>query len=469
VPLPDGPRESAYLQVLRYSRDPAAYYSAMHKRYGDCFTLKFAGQPPYVVVASPEGVRDVLDAPPDELRAGEAASILEFLVGRNSLLLLDGARHARERKRMMPPLHGERMVAYGERIGTLALDAIARWPLGAPFAAHAAMQEISLEIVLQCVFGVAPGADQERWKRLVVRFLDGVMTPQWLILGSVLPGTPLRRALVERLAPLSDRLPAPLGRRLPGAPLARTLRELDARIEAHLAHLRAAPAGAIDIMSLLMAARADDGSALSDAELHDQMITLLIAGHETTATTLTWALWEILRRPDVQAELRRELDAVFGDGPIDAARLRELAYLDGAIRETLRLYPIGAGFGRKLARPTRIAGHDLPAGIVVMPSMYLLHRRAAEWPAPERFDPTRFLGRKPKANEYFPFGGGVRTCAGMAFALFEMKLLLAHFVRHARLALAPAPPPRLSVRGFLFGPSHRVPVTLAARRLDRPL
>jgi len=214
---------------------------------------------------------------------------------------------------------------------------------------------------------------------------------------------------------------------------------------------------------MLIAARDEDGRAMSDDELRDEMLTLLVAGHETTATALAWTIHRILSHADVRARLLGELRDVTGGDPVATEHIAKLEYLDATIKETMRLDPIISDVGRVLARPTRIGGWDLPAGVAACPAIYLTHRRPDLWPDPLRFDPTRFLGRRPNPYEFFPFGGGVRRCLGMAFALFEMKVVLAEVLSRVVLHAAPGYRARLVMRSLTFAPSEGVPVVVERR------
>lgn len=465
--LPPGPTDHPFVQVSRFSKDPLAFLTDCSRRYGDFFTLRFPGQEPFIHVASAEGVKDVFAGSPDDFRAGESTADLEFVFGPHSIVRLDGEKYTRARKLIMQPLYGERMAVYGQRIQALTLQAMADWKIGEPFSAREAFTRITLETMLECVFGVSQGPHRDRLARLYVNFLDGSLTPGMLLLFNLVPGTKFRRFLVDRIAPLADKLTAlaGAGRLLPGAALSQTIRELDEILYAHIRQQRAASGdGRDDVLSLLIAARDENGEGLTDAELHDQMVTLLFAGHETTATTLTWMLSEILNREDVFAEVMREIDTVFGGGPVEPSKVHGLTYLDAVGREALRLYPTVPTLSRRLNRPARVGGRDLPAGVVVMPSIYLLQRNPAIWPSPDRFDPKRFIDKKPKPYEFIPFGGGPRICAGMAFAMYEMKLVIATILTHAKLRHATSEIPTLAARGFMFGPSNGVPLVLTERK-----
>ncbi len=450
---------------MRWLRDPGAMLEACARRYGDCFTLRLWNQPPWVVFSDPEGIKDIFTGDPALLHAGEANEVLKSVLGENSLLLMDGERHLRERRLMMPPFHGERMRAYGETMRDVADRAIDSWPIGKPFAIHAEMQRITLEVILRTVFGLGAGPRLERMRALLVRYTA---------LGTSRLGTALLLLMPPRYARRIGDLamdPVRLGpfaldlsRLLPWRELLQVGREVDALIYEELAERRArASAAGDDVLTMLMAARDEAGQPMSDVELRDELLTLLLAGHETSATSLAWAIHRILEHPEVLRALGEERDRVTGPGPLDVDQIGNLAYLDATLKETMRTRPIISIVARKLKGPMRIGGRDLPAGVVAIACIHLAHQRAASWPDPERFDPARFLGKKPEPYEFFPFGGGTRRCVGMAFALYEMKIVLAQVLRRVRLRAAPGSRVRIERRGITLAPSGGVPVILDAR------
>ncbi len=442
TPLPPGPGSNPWLQAIRYAYQPVAFLEDCARRYGETFLVRMpVGPPASVFFSNPAAIREIFTASDDDLHAGEAASVLRPLLGDSSLLAIDGARHTRERRLMLPPFHGERMLAYGEVMREIADAAIDGWPVGQPFPVQREMQAITLEIILRTVFGFAEperlALMQERVRRLVAL----VVNPMWL-----LP------------AMQKDR-----GRLSPGHRFARVKRDVDELLFAEFARRRAGAGDGTDVLSMLIAARDEDGRPMSDQELRDQMITLLMAGHETTATALSWALHHLIEDPSVLATLRAELDREVGGGALRPEQVMRLEYLDATAKETLRLRPVVPEVGRKLVRPMRIGGWDLPAGIVASPAIYLTHRRPDVWPEPTRFDPQRFVGRRPSPYEFLPFGGGTRRCTGMAFALFEMKVVLAEVVRRVQLVRAPGYQMRMVRRAITFAPSEGMPVVVEKR------
>jgi cytochrome P450 len=410
------------------------------QRYGDPFTLRLPSAPPIVFFSHPDAVKAIFTGDEEDLRAGEANFRLEPILGRHSLLLLDGREHLRERRLLQPPFHGDRMLSYGPVMRDIAAAAVERWPLGRPFPIHAEMQGVTLDVILRTVFGLDEGPTKRDLRGALLELLAAGSNPQTL-LG--VQGGATQSGAVARFLEIRDR----------------TDRLLFAEIAARR---RADVAGHADILSLLVGARYDDGQPLDDRALRDELMTMLLAGHETTATALAWAVGHVIAHPDVRTRLLAEL-ADAGPSPPDPERTLRLEYLDAVCRETLRLTPIVPLVGRRLTRPMTIAGTRLPAGVVAAPCIYLAHRRPESWPEPDRFRPERFLETKPTPYEFLPFGGGVRRCLGMAFALVEMKLVLAEVLSRVELRAAPGYQVGVVRRSVTLAPSEGMPV-VAERR-----
>ena len=439
--LPLGPRQWPLVQLLRWIRQPIPFMEECARQFGDCFTIRFpVGGRNIVFFSDPVAIKEIFTGDPENFRAGEANVIVRPILGDHSLLVLDGLRHSRERRLMMPPFHGERMQVYGEAMRSIADRSIDTWPVGTRFPIHPYMQGITLDVILRTVFGLDDSETLVQLRDRLIRLLSRATRPYML-----LPWFQID------LGPYS-----PWGRQV------RLMKEINALLFASFAQRRAeGPTGRTDILTMLLEARDEDGQPLSDQHLRDEMITLLIAGHETTATSLSWIFTRILQRPDVMEKLWVELQTVVGTGPVTPKHIAQLEYLDATIKETLRLNPIVPLVGRRLQTSTRIGGRTLPAGVVVSPCIYLTHRRPDLWPEPEQFNPDRFLGKKPTPYEFFPFGGGVRYCLGAAFATYEMKIVLAEILLRTELRLAPGYTPRMVRRGITFAPSEGVPVVVA--------
>lgn len=434
IQLPPGPRSPSWWQLVRFAGDPLTVFDTCHRRYGDAFTLKIAGNGRFVMLSDPETVRDVFRADPDTLHSGEANALFTATVGRNSVLVLDEAPHARQRRVLVPPLKGERMRAFFDVMRSETLDAARGCPLDAPFPALPMMRRITLRVILRSALGLAPGTLLDRLERKMETFLSNGRQRYALVLMTIVP--------IDRLS----------GSRW--APLFRQLSDLDDDLFALIAERRGGdrPVGVQNVLDDLLAATHEDGSPLGDREVRDALITILIAGHDTTALALAWALVKITPRPEVVDRLVDELTRVTGGGPPEAEHLPALEYLDAAIRESLRLRPVVPFVVRKTVRPFKAGGREYPPGIVLCPCSYLVHRREELYPDPKRYRPERFLERKFGAHEWFPFGGGNRVCLGMPFALYEMKVLLATFLSQVKLTRPAGARSRARRYGLVMGP-----------------
>ena len=421
---------------------PIPFLTSVSHRYGDFFTLRFVFGP-IVFVADPQAIKQVFRGDPDVFHAGEAnATPLEPLMGRNSVLLLDGPEHMRQRKLMLPSFHGERMQRYGALMQEIAEREIERWPVGQPFGLRPRTQAITLEIIMRTVFGID---DAERLARLSER------------LGAMLDIGMQSRALAAiAIPPVRKTIGRGLWKRF-----LRLRAAADAEIYDEIARRRQATdiEQRDDVLSILLQAHDEDGRPMTDQELRDELMTLLVAGHETTATTLAWAFDLLLRHPAELERLTAEMDA--GEGT---------DYLDAVIKETLRIRPVVPGVVRVLTAPMELNGFELPAGTRVAPNIYLTHRRPDVYPEPERFRPERFLGDGgPDTYSWIPFGGGIRRCLGASFALYELKIVIPAILRGVQLRAAGTEPERIRRRAITFVPEHDAQVVVEAVREPRAL
>jgi len=427
-----GSRAPGVVQLVEYGRDPLGFLAKQQRRYGDIFAIHFPYFGQIVYVAEPSLVKALFTGDPAVFHAGEAnATVLEPALGPNSVLTLDDEPHLRQRKLLLPPFHGERVERYGELIREITRAEMESWPVGEPFALRPHTQRITLAVIMRAVFGVHDERRLARFEGLIDEFARRV--------GLVASIPPLRR----NLGGLS-----PWGRFL------RSRRALDAFIYEEIA-LRRAEAGREerdDVLSLLLGARDEDGRGMDDRELRDEMVTVLGAGHETTATGLAWAVERLAHNPAVLAKLRDSLAADEED------------YLAATVRETLRARPVIVDVGRKLTAPATIGGHELPRGTFVLAAIAALHYREDTFPAPEQFRPERFLEAKPDNYAWIPFGGGIRRCIGAAFAEYEMRTILREFVERADLRPADPKPERVKIRNITLVPAKGGRVVL-----ERPL
>jgi len=441
--LPDGPSEPAWLQTGLWLTRPTRVMRRCAARYGFTFTMRFAGVPPLVMFGEPSAVKEIFTGPPDELYAGEANIVLEPILGQHSVLLLDGPRHMRQRRLLLPPFHGQRMRAYGATIRDVTLESMARWPRGRPFAVHDFTQGITLDVILRTVFGLEEGPTMDALRDALTRLLDGVANPLMLI--------PAYRF--------------DLGKHSPGGRIARVLDEVDRLVFGQIRRRRSeGTEGREDVLSMLVDAQDEDGEAMSELELRDELMTLLVAGHETTATSLAWTLYRLTRNPDALAQAHAEVDARFPKGAeIDPDAVRELKWIDACAKETLRLNPVIPAVARRLQSPMTIGGVDLPKGVVAVPNIYLVHRNPDVWPDPHRFDPQRFIDQRPTPYTFFPFGGGIRRCIGMAFALYEMQVVLATVLQRLTPEAVEGKRVKLVRRSITFAPSDGMPLVVHDR------
>lgn len=428
-----GPR-FAPLQTYRLMTDPYGYYPAMREAYGPEFVVP-ALNGTVLVVTTPEGVKDVFTAPPETFGAFGTEPIGPVL-GTFSILAASGEPHKKGRKLLTPPFHGARMRAYGATMREVARGQLARLSPGVPTTAHQLTQRISLEVILRTIFG-ADGAMADRIRGQLEAILEG-FSPMYLF----------TTAMQQRIFPTWRRF-------------LEARSELAEYVRRGAAERRAEGAnGREDILAMLALAEHDDGSRLSDAELTDHLLTLLVAGHETTAIALAWAIYWLARTPEALASLRAELEANADAEPEATAKL---PYLAAVCDESLRLNTIVPDPVRMLAQPLTVRGHALPAKMGVCIASDVIHQDPAIYPEPARFRPERFLEKKPSPFEFLPFGGGHRRCIGAAFSDYEARIALAEMVRAFDFRLVHDGPERAVRRNVTMGPARGVPVVPTPR------
>ncbi len=368
-------------------------------------------------------------------------------MGPNSLLSLEGKPHQRQRKLLTPPLHGERMQAYGDLICEITKQVTSKWQVRETFTVLPSMQEISFQVILKAVFGLKDGLRYEKLKEILIAILN----PKRPILRAILLLFPLLRQDFGSVGVL-------------GEVFSVCDRKWMILIYAEIQERRSLPdESRSDILSLMMAARDEAGEPMTDLELRDELMTLLIAGHETTASSLAWALYWIHHQPQVREKLVQELDSL-GENQ-DPNAIFRLPYLNAVCSETMRLYPVAMlGLNRLVKSPLEIAGYKFDPGTILVPCIYLSHHREDLYPNSKQFQPDRFLERQFTPSEYLPFGGGNRRCIGMAFALFEMKLVLATVLSDWQMKLADTKPVLPVRKSFLLAPGGGVPMVVTGKR-----
>ena len=399
------------MQGALFKQRPIAFLEGCRRRYGDPFTIRIPG---YVGVftSDPAAVKQIFTGDPSLFCAGAAnAGPLEPVLGHHSLLTLDGNEHMRQRKLMLPPFHGESVRRFGDLIEEIAVREVDRWPLGRRFALRPRMQAIALEVILRAIFGLREQQRLATFRTLLTRLSDRM--------GLVVQLPALRRDF----GPLS-----------PWSRFLRARAAVDEAIFEEISQRRAeTEEDRDDVMSLLLAARHEDGTGMNDVEVRDQLVTLMLAGQDTTATGLAWAFERLLRHPRCLERLREELERGAD------------AYMEAVLKETLRLRPPLVHVARVLKADVTVDGYVVPAGLYLVPSLALVHLRDDLYPEPHAFRPERFLEGQPEPYAWIPFGGGVRRCIGAAFAAFEMKTVLRTVLLRTRLE-APRPrsePPRM--------------------------
>ncbi|CAN5481016.1 cytochrome P450 [soil metagenome] len=404
------------------------------REVGGTFTLRLLPVGRAVLVSDPPSIKALFSADRENTIAAGRNIVLKPLLGERSLLVLEGSDHLARRKLMLPPFHGERMRAYEQTMEEVTERELARWPVGEPFPLHPAMQSITLDVIMNAVFGVA----EDRRAGLRQALLD---------------------ILAATRSPMMAGITFPLVRELPRfRALRRQVDAADELLGAEIAAHRSDPGldSHEDILSMLISARGEDGEGMDDREIRDQLMTLLMAGHETTATALAWAFDLLFRRPDAMERLRDEVEAGAGT-----------EYMDAVIEEALRLRPVVPFTGRELRRPAELGGYELPEGTTVFAAIYLAHTDPDVFPDPYAFRPERFLDAKPDTFSWIPFGGGTRRCIGAAFAQLEMRFVLTTILREAALEPATAAPQAIVRRNVTLSPREGTPAVLRGRASRR--
>jgi len=428
VTLPPGPRSPATVNTVRFARKPLEMLRRWHARFGDVFTVSLAGFGTGVYVVDPDAIRDLFTGDQSDLRAGEANSFMEPVLGPHSVLVLDGPEHLRQRKLLLPPFQGSRVAAFREVIRDVAEREIASWRPGVQLVLRERMRALTFDVICRAVFGVSEPDRVERLRERLVAVIDS--SPLFMV----------SRAARADLGPLS-----------PGGRFARRLRAADAALLEEIERRRHEPdlEERSDVLSLLLCARDEHGQAMTDAELRDELFTMLGAGHETTATALAFAFELLLRNPPVLARLREELAS--GDDDV---------YLDAVIKETLRLRPVIDAAERTLTVPRTVAGWELPAGVKVYPGIALVHMREDLYACAQEFRPERFIDDGAESYSWLPFGGGIRRCIGAALANAEMAEVLRVAVPALELRPLRDRPDPVVLRGITLAPKHGVRVAV---------
>ena len=446
--LPNCITTPPWWQLMNWIADPIEFQKKYSRKYGDIFSMQLSGIGFFVILSNPKAIQELFSQD-SKFDIGRANELAEPLIGKNSLMMMDGSRHRRERKLLMPAFHGEKIQVYAKQIIDITEQIADKWQVGDSFIVRSTMQKVSLEIILQVVFGLSQGKRYEQLKPLLTDWLD-------------MTDSPLQSSMLFLKFLQKD-----WGNWTPWGKMRQRQRQvydlLQAEIEEKRINLETTDNSGNDVLSLMMAVRDEDGQAMTDAELTDELLTILFAGHETTATTLSWAFYQIYQNPDVLEKLQVELKGL-GENP-NPLEIAKLPYLSAVCQETLRMYPVlPVLFPRIALSPIKIAGIEFDAETTFMPSVYLVHYREDLYPNPQQFQPQRFLEKQYSSSEYFPFGGGSRRCLGYTLAQLEMKLVIATVLSKYQLASLDDKPVKIQRRGFTLAPTGGVKMVMKGNR-----
>ncbi len=440
--LPNFVQGSRLQSLVNWLARPYDFLDKCAATYGDIFTVHFSGFQPLVMLSNPQAVKDVFALDTKDFDAGRGNNILLPLLGNNSLLLLDGDRHRRERKLLMPPFHGAKVKAYGETICQIAEEICQQWQPQQTIVAGEVMPEITLEVILQTVFGLREGDRYEQLKTLLISLLD-------------LTGSPLSSSLI-----FFKWLQQDWGSWSPWGKVVRQKQQIYDLLQAEIDERREQQNFAgDDVLSLMLLARDEDGEPMADMELKDELMTMLVAGHETTAGVLSWTLYWVHKLPDVKAKLMAELEAL--PKGADAMAITSLPYLTAVASESLRMYPIAPITSPRILNNTvTINGQTFEPNTLIAPCIYSIHHREDLYPDSKEFRPERFLERQFSPSEFLPFGGGNRRCIGYALAKLEINLVLATILTNHSLKLASDEAVKPKRRGVVIATNNGVPLVV---------
>jgi cytochrome P450 len=431
-------KQSSLQQKIQWVARPHEYMESAAKQAPDLFAAKISTGEDYIFVNHPEAMRQIVTSDRSKYFASSKENqLLQPLLGNNSLILIEGDRHKKRRKLLLPPFHGERMQTYSQLICDLTRDIVGKLEPDRPFVAREVTQQISLQVILEAVYGLQDSKRSQELKQRISRLSN------------------IFESIVTSASLFFPWLQQDLGAWSPWGNLVRQQKAIDELIYQELATRRIEDnSQRQDILSLMMSAKDEAGESMKDEELRDELMALMLAGHETTATAIAWSLYWVYRHPKIKARLQAEIASLGTSDPMEIAKL---PYLDAVCKETLRIYPIAMlTFPRTVLEPTELMGYQLEAGQILMGCIYLMHQREDVYPEPHQFKPERFLEREFDAYEFFPFGGGKRRCIGEALAKLELKLVLATIVSNYELELKSDRPEVPARRGVTLAPKSGV-------------
>ncbi len=434
--LPQGPRLPAALQAALMARYWPRFISACRRRYGSVFTMRIATMGTLVYLDDPEEIKKVFAGSPSVYHAGEANMMLGGLLGKSSVLVIDGDEHKERRRQMLAAFHRDAVARQTSVMAEIAEANIATWPVDTEFPVAPRMSEITLEVILRTVIGASDEARLAALRKVMPKLLN--VTP--------FASLAIAKPSLQRFGPWRT--------------LRRNMDEADRLLYAEIADRRADPdlATRTDALAMLVRAADKSGGTMTDRELRDQLITLLVAGHDTTATGLSWALERLTRHPAILDKAVRAAEASAAGDPTGDE------FLDAIAKETLRIRPVVFDVGRIIKEPVELAGYRLPAGIMVAPGIGLVHSSSAQYRNPDRFDPDRMVGATPGPTRWLPFGGGNRRCLGATFALVEMRVVLREVLRRVELCTTTAAAERQKVKHVILIPHRGARIRVRARK-----
>ena len=443
--LPPGPSKRNLFQFMKFIAHPLPILEECRRIYGKTFTLRFSGQPDSVVISDPIDLKQVFSATPEQLNSGEMnATLLQPILGDYSLLTLDGKKHLQHRKLLLPSFHGQRMKDYGELMSKIAKRKISNWKQNNTLKLVDEVREITFDIILNAIFGM--DEDSSRFNTLTksLHDLNHVISKPYSVITLLVPF--LHRNL-GFLTPWAKIM------KLRQAVDACLFEEISARQKVNLD-------SRVDILSLLLQARDETGNLMTAQEIRDEMLALLLAGHETSTTGIAWSFYGILSNHHVLKKLKDELHQFVSDDTELVSNLDKLVYLDATVKEALRITPVLPYSLRITNEAYQLRGHTIPKGTVISPCMYLAHHDSEHWTEPHKFMPERFLNSTENPYTYVPFGSGIRRCIGAAFAQYEMKIIIAQILMRIKLKLKDNYIAKPERKGPVIAPSGGVPVII---------
>jgi cytochrome P450 len=443
--LPNGPKTPHLLQQIQWVTNPIGYMEAAQNRYGDMFAPSVPDSKNVIFVSNPQALKQILTNDTKDFAApGKLNKLLAPLVGNHSVLFLDGESHQRERKLMMPPFHGDVIQSYGQIICEITQKVMNQWTSGTNFSALSAVRDISLRVIIEVVFGVRGERDRQL-RQLLLSLIHNSRSP------------------LTSAAFFFPFLQRDLGLWSPWGNFLHIRKQIDQFLYAEIDQRRQQPVPEqIDILTSLILARDEANEPMTNQELRDELMTLLIAGHDISANAIAWSLYLVYKHPEVLDKLLQELNSL-GESP-DPMTIFRLPYLSAVCNETLRMYPVNiVATPRMVQSPVELMGYDLHPGTVLLLCIYLTHHREDLYPEPKLFKPERFLERQFSPYEFLPFGGGVRRCLGVSLAQLEMKLVLATILSRYQLALSDHRPERIRTEGILLVPAGGVKMVMQGK------